>query len=364
MASTASFTKFVYASDQSKYTSYTSKSNNDIAFVGGSSAATTSPTQNTSGIWAQGVFFPTPYAANDLYTKSQVYTKTETDNAYVKKTSVGVASGVASLGSDGKVPASQLPSYVDDVKEFGDITTSTISTWGGGIYTVTSASQIIYNTVAGRFFAYNATSGYFKQWTSTNSLLTMDAYGSYDSTTGGATPTTDKIYVALDDNKCYRYSGSALTEISAGALSDAEASTLLNQYIKTISNGTATAVTNAAEIEVVTGAGTKTNSTTKGGATQTLARSKAATKTYVDKMSPSVLIRDVASLTEMTDTSYILEVSHTAGDISTQARTQFERYQFQPLTLQVNGTTKTTYTPNASRTLNLTSADFVSWTIL
>lgn len=192
----------------------------------------------------------------------------------------------------------------------------------------------------------------------------MDAYGSYDSTTGGATPTTDKIYVALDDNKCYRYSGSALTEISAGALSDAEASTLLNQYIKTISNGTATAVTNAAEIEVVTGAGTKTNSTTKGGATQTLARSKAATKTYVDKMSPDVIVKDVYTVTGITDTSYIMEVAHAAGSISTQAATTVSRYQFQPLTLQVNGTTKTTYTPNISSTLNLTSADFVSWTIL
>ena len=32
----------------------------------------------------------------------------------------GVAGGVAELGSDGKVPASQLPSYVDDVKEYAN----------------------------------------------------------------------------------------------------------------------------------------------------------------------------------------------------------------------------------------------------
>lgn len=35
----------------------------------------------------------------------------------VATTSVGQANGVASLGSDGKVPSAQLPSYVDDVVE-------------------------------------------------------------------------------------------------------------------------------------------------------------------------------------------------------------------------------------------------------
>lgn len=36
---------------------------------------------------------------------------------YVTQSSVGVANGVASLDSDGKVPSSQLPSYVDDIIE-------------------------------------------------------------------------------------------------------------------------------------------------------------------------------------------------------------------------------------------------------
>ena len=68
---------------------------------------------------------------------------------------VGSANGVASLGSDGKVPASQLPSYVDDVIE--------------------AANK-------------------------------------------AALPKTGesgKIYVTLDDNKTYRWSGTAYVEISA-----------------------------------------------------------------------------------------------------------------------------------------------------
>ena len=41
-----------------------------------------------------------------------------TNDAQVKRSEMGVANGVATLGTDGKVPAAQLPSYVDDVLEY------------------------------------------------------------------------------------------------------------------------------------------------------------------------------------------------------------------------------------------------------
>lgn len=69
----------------------------------------------------------------------------------------GVANGVATLGSDGKVPAAQLPSYVDDVLEYEN-------------------------------FAGFPTTG-----------------------------STSTIYVAQDTNKIYRWSGSAYIEISVGS---------------------------------------------------------------------------------------------------------------------------------------------------
>ena len=382
MATTADFTKFIYASDQSKYSAYTGKTDNDVAFIGGANDYAGS-LDNTSGIWAQGVFFPTPYAASDLYTVNDLYNKTEVDakiaaitpdlSTCVKYTDVGVAGGVAALdsgakvpadqlpdslvytGTDGKIPSSVLPSYVDDVKEIGDILSSEPTSYASGTFTATSASQIVC-TPSGKLVAYNQFSGYFKTWTATDPLLTMEAYGTVADS--GVTATTDKIYVTLDDNRVYRYSGSTLVEISSGALSDAEASTLLNEYIKTISNGTATAVTNAAEIDVVTGAGTKTNSTSKGGATQTLARSKAATKTYVDKMAPSAM-----STTASTG-QYISGVTVTRGSITTQATVSASTASFNDLTVQVNGTTKTTYNPSAAKSINLTTGDFVSWTIL
>lgn len=83
----------------------------------------------------------------------------------------GVASGVASLDGSGLVPSSQLPSYIDDVEEYAD-----------------EASFPV-------------------------------------------TGETGKIYVALDVNNTFRWSGSAYVEISAGpADTDALAEGSINLY--------------------------------------------------------------------------------------------------------------------------------------
>lgn len=74
---------------------------------------------------------------------------------YIPLTQKGVANGIATLGSDGKVPSSQLPSYVDDVVEY-------------------------------------------------------DKQSSFP-----ATGEAGKIYVAKDTNKTYRWGGSTYVEISA-----------------------------------------------------------------------------------------------------------------------------------------------------
>lgn len=77
------------------------------------------------------------------------------NDAQVKRSEMGVANGVATLGSDGKVPSAQLPSYVDDVLEFEN---------------------------NGKF---------------------------------PASGESGKIYIAKDTNLTYRWSGSAYIEISA-----------------------------------------------------------------------------------------------------------------------------------------------------
>ena len=83
-------------------------------------------------------------------------------DAKIPVASIGAAEGVASLGSDGKVPSSQLPSYVDDVEEYDSfanfpttgesskiyvaLDTSKIYRWGGTAYAEISASLVIGET--------------------------------------------------------------------------------------------------------------------------------------------------------------------------------------------------------------------------
>ena len=93
---------------------------------------------------------------------------------YVPQTAVGSANGVASLDGDGKVPAAQLPSYVDDVIE---------------AYIVSGATAL--------------------------------SAGWLSKTSGGSalTPETGVIYVVMTageyQNKTYRWSGSTYVEIAA-----------------------------------------------------------------------------------------------------------------------------------------------------
>ena len=54
-------------------------------------------------------------------TKDQIGLGNVTDDAQVKRDEMGVPGGVATLGEDGKVPSSQLPSFVDDVLEYDSL---------------------------------------------------------------------------------------------------------------------------------------------------------------------------------------------------------------------------------------------------
>ena len=88
-------------------------------------------------------------------------------STFIAATEKGANSGVATLGADGKVPASQLPSFVDDVLE-------------GYL---------------------NATDGKFYEESTYETEIPAE---------GG------KIYVDLSNSKTYRWGGTAYAEISAG----------------------------------------------------------------------------------------------------------------------------------------------------
>ncbi len=150
------------------------------------------------------------YGITDAYTKTETYNKTEIDELLVPKANVtdvytqseinaklatkqdsattilgygitdavstdqlGVALGIATLDSNGMVPTSQLPSFVDDVLEYADLAS---------------------------FPTSNVETG--------------------------------KIYVALDTNKIYRWSGSVYVEVSSAGIAD---SALKLTHARTIS---------------------------------------------------------------------------------------------------------------------------------
>lgn len=96
---------------------------------------------------------PEDISISDL--KSMLALNNVTNEAQIPLSQKGVANGVAELDASGKVPSSQLPSYVDDVLEYVNLSSF--------------------------------------------------------PTTGE----TGKIYIAQDTNKTYRWSGSAYVEISA-----------------------------------------------------------------------------------------------------------------------------------------------------
>ena len=67
-------------------------------------------------------------------TKDQVGLGSVTNDAQVKRSEMGVSGGVATLDTTGKVPESQLPSYVDDVLEFTNTATFPSTGESGKIY--------------------------------------------------------------------------------------------------------------------------------------------------------------------------------------------------------------------------------------
>lgn len=96
------------------------------------------------------------------YTKAEVGLANVTNDAQVKRVEIAAANGVASLDASGKVPASQLPSYVDDVLEYAskagfpasgetgkiyvDTTTNLTFRWSGSAYVEISQSLALGET--------------------------------------------------------------------------------------------------------------------------------------------------------------------------------------------------------------------------
>ncbi len=142
---------------------YTTTEKNKLAGISSGAQANVIETVQLNG----NSITQTDKTVNVQVSKSTVGLNNVTNDAQVKRSEMGHANGVATLDSAGKVPAAQLPSYVDDVIE--------------GYYS------------GGKFYT------------------SKDSSGNYS---GVITGETGKIYVNLNDSKTYRWSGTAYAVIS------------------------------------------------------------------------------------------------------------------------------------------------------
>lgn len=361
------FKQFVYAPTKAVWDNYTSKNDGDVHFIAGMGTDDLDcPTG--SGIYAYGKFFPTPHPADKIYTKTEVDSKITTVNNkfsnYIPTSQKGANGGVAALDSTGKVntsvlpttvvqtdsstgkiPTSVLPSYVDDVKEVQAF--DALSTQGVTTQKVTSSSQIYFNTTGGNFVACIG-STFYSGWESDDVTLTEEAYGTISDSK--VIPSKDRIYVRLSDNRIYRWSGSAMSEISGCALSDTQATTLLNEYVKTIKAGDATTPAGQTA-KVLSNTITKTNSSSKSGATYTINVYSVPTQAYVENLAMPSLSKSG---------NYLTGITLTAGTATTKATASATTASFQALTVTNTATsTSKTYKPNSAITIS--TSDVVGW---
>lgn len=108
-------------------------------------------------------------------------------STFIAATEKGANNGVATLGNDGKVPSSQLPSFVDDVIDLLAMTDTAPSTCAKG--------DLYYNTDSKKIFEATAAN----TWSET-----------------GTDPEGGKIYINLTDSNTYRWSGTTMAQIAAG----------------------------------------------------------------------------------------------------------------------------------------------------
>lgn len=112
------------------------------------------------------------------------------------------AGGVVVIDSDTKIPASVLPSYVDDVVNFDGTVTGITAT--AGPIVVSGVTKFYYDTTGKRFVATNdGGKTYVTSWTG----------GNLQNVPATSAPEAGKIYVDTTKNTTYRWGGTDLVQI-------------------------------------------------------------------------------------------------------------------------------------------------------
>ena len=120
----------------------------------------------------------------------------------------------ATLDEQGKVPSSQLPSFVDDVQEFQGFVENV---------ELTDTPPVVLSVIIGIYYDVSRKVFITKVRNGETEVYTSKMFPSFVDKPTSPTPLSGKIYVDLSTNKTYRWSGSNLVEISASlALGETE----------------------------------------------------------------------------------------------------------------------------------------------
>lgn len=155
---------------------------------------------NTKGTWTDW----TPFVDATIQSTISFLSRKVSD---LETKITNLQSKAVTLGDDGKIKSSQLPSYLDDVVEFANIVqTANIlqesSNAEGTVVYVSSANKFALLVTSG-----SSTNKYYSNW------VGRDNYEN-DS----LVPLEGKIFVDKSTNKLYRWNGSTLKEVSASEI--------------------------------------------------------------------------------------------------------------------------------------------------
>lgn len=169
----------------------------DVSAVGGSGKYIQSISETDGKISATAANMPTSLPASDVYSWAKASTKpsyTASEVGAIATSAKGAASGVAELDSAGKVPSSQLPSFVDDVLEYDakssfpttgetgkiyvDKTTNLTWRWSGTAYVEISPSLALGETSSTAYRGDRGKTAYTHA-TDSNRLTTAKSEGLY-----------------------------------------------------------------------------------------------------------------------------------------------------------------------------------------
>lgn len=169
----------------------------DVSSVGGNGKYIQSISETDGKISATVADMPTSLPASDVHDWAKASSKpsyTASEVGAIATTTKGVANGVAELDSAGKVPSSQLPSFVDDVLEYTakanfpttgeagkiyvDKTTNLTWRWSGSAYVEISPSLALGETSSTAYRGDRGATAY-SHATDSNRLTTAKSEGLY-----------------------------------------------------------------------------------------------------------------------------------------------------------------------------------------